>query len=468
MNIQVLKNRRIIAVLLALAVVILIIALLYGRITKPTITVTTPDDGYVKILKYNVPLGDINEPIKESYQKASAAVSPGKYEISAYNKPSTTIRVVEVKPNENLSVELELKEIEDLEPVYGGEATSPVIGKSAVVFLDSAGFLSKITAAGKTELLDSSLNYESVSWLNSSEGVAKENNGDLYLVNSTSGTIRKLALPFKNSPDTRLSYTVSGKDLYVSNGENVFKGDLNGKYEKIYMTGRDGIDLYAGPKNVAIAEIDINNEGNKNPALVIAGNSSQNIKKDLPLDSISWSPDGNYLVNSSGGKSIILNSSLEEVAYLPGDSLASILWLDNDNLYYGTLNELWSYNLTTETAYKISNVYGEITATYLDSGSSYIYIAAKRNGQSKLFRYSLNGQQNNETAQALHVALPEAIGACNINYINITEPIITVEYPRSRFNQDGSSGGCLQAAKSTLEDYGLDPENYKYSATIKE
>jgi hypothetical protein len=309
----------------------------------------------------------------------------------------------------------------------------------------------------------------SIKWMNISLGVATDKNNTLYVIRNN--TIRPMPIPFATDSSTPLSYDVSktGK-LYVSNGQYLYYGSVSGVLKNIYTKPSDvsGIEVYSGVDKAAVIE----SRGENKSTIVLVNESGQIAKKDVVASNIEWSSDGQHLLAIGDfGNAIVLDASLNKITDINIKKGSNFIWKDDNNIFYSISNQLWNYNVDTNTSSLIANMPsglpgdGDITSIFPTSNNSYVYLNTKKidvdgsNEGDRLFRVGLSGQSVANYLNSLSIFLPETINNdnCSINYINFTKPTILIQYWHNT-----TALICTNATKAELTDYDVDPSNFQY------
>ena len=454
------ENRRQLIVGLLGATVLIIAALvcvwIYQSLTKGTISLSTNNDEAGLQIKSG---GSV---VAEGKHRLSVRVKPGSYVVTASTSTASTSRTVAIKARQKQSVELPLSNPVAPVPVYGGGARDVAAGGVRLIFINTDSRLSQINAQNQVQVLDATRVLRSARWVSSDAGAAQDDKGNFYYV--TAGALVPVAAPFA-AGSRSASYAIDGdRNLYLSNGQDVYKGSAGGAFTKIYSSGaRYNIGLAAGSGNLAIIEKD--SDGTTSIAVVTA--SGKTVKKTVDAGSLSWSPGGRHLAVAGGGSVTIFDQTLGKVSGIAQRDAGNIIWQDDDTVLFSAGNQLLSYNAQEERSSQLSNVpgNGRVLGVSLSDDKQYAYLVAQRRNSDtttdQIFRVGLRGQADEAKLQALSVFLPTEVGVCSIDYVNFAKLTITIRYPSS-----GTDPAlCVRAAQGELRYYDLDVPTGDFTTT---
>jgi hypothetical protein len=455
--------RRILVGLVLACITIFALTRIYTYLTTGGLSVSSPTkNSIVKITKIDADGSDSKPAFsRQEPQKLSLRLKPGQYKVSSSTQSFLTTKIVKVNTRHSLSVTLKLPPTSLPEPVYGGDVDAMAIDASQMLFIDMTNtYLSRIDAQNQLSAVDSARTLASADWANTGLGVAMGTDGSFYSIQA--GMLSPIALPFKPNANPSISYSISQDGtVYISNGETVYAGDINGNFKKIYSSGNNyNVDVAAGKDRVAIIE---KSSGGNSSSVVIVSKTGQLIaKKNINSSQVVWSPDGKRLAAvGSGSSSSIYDDSLNRVALIPSNGLNNLVWQNNSNVIYDANNTLWSYGLQSQQSVAIANITPgtSLSEMTVDADSAYVYFVSTANDKDEVDRVGLQGQKALSVVYQLDVFFPKAVGSdqpCFINYINFGSPSIQALMPlgtteqvceqelETELNQDALSAGALK------------------------
>jgi hypothetical protein len=435
----------------------------YEYLTTGKIIVTTNSpQNYIKITKAS---GSGNAAaIKQTQGKLSVRLKPGTYNVTVYSKSVSDGRSQSVTAKARKTSRISLNPAKALIPslVYSQGASSVAADSSQLYFINASTKELMVDGAGGLTRPFTNYSLASVDWVRPGEGVAQSvgNTGNgLYLVSGTA--LSPLPLPFSPTPGGSLAYSVSTDGtVYVSNGGDIYAGQLGANLTKIYSSTSKSLGLAAGTGRVAVITT---TKGASVGSLLVVDDSGKVTKTGFTASQVVWSPDGEHLLASSEGSSYILDGSLHKIDTIPASSSAAFAWQDKTHLLYTNGSQLWAYDLGTKTAYQLSSLPtgASITSVYPATSSSYIYLSVNAGDKNQLYRVSTSGASASKSDAILSALMPDTTGVCTLNYLGFVTPTILVTYPQFETSNDL----CLGATQSELRYYKLDPSSFQYSVT---
>jgi hypothetical protein len=435
---------------------------LANYLSTGTIIVTTNHEDSTIILRGT---GQGNSFTKIGLGSLSAAVGHGQYTATAKDGSQVNVQVINFgHGHKTLRYSMLLSGLLQVEPVAYQNTHDVTASNNGLVYLDGNDEnLHKIDSQNSLVTIDPALQFQSVKWVNASFGVAQDNNGHLYTINDTS--IDPLGVPFSYGGKP-VGFDVSqDKQIYVSYGADIYVGDQNGNFKKIYTALSSSPVIAAGTNQVAITdETKGQNAGIFQPLLAIVSNSGRVIKKAGAAGEIRklvLSPSGQYLVSVNESYASVYDSSLHQIVTVPASSsVDNVEWLDNNKFFYTSRDELWLYDLGSQKAELLATmpfVAGSITSLGVSSDRSYVYLTT---GDSSLgnnyaiLRVGLKGQSVPGYISKLQGVLPLTLNDCSLSLVNFAQPatILVESFPNSNL----SSQAYLQEAQSALAQDGFD------------
>jgi hypothetical protein len=455
---------------------------LYQKLSMSTLTVTTNNPkAYVTIdsVKNN---GKNVQLLEQVRGKISVKVTAGNYEIAASYESSSVSRIITVKSWQKLNFNLNPPVASSAEPVYGNSVSDVTANNSQIIFIDNSNnnTLSSINSNNTVTELYQSGPLVNARWANSSLGLASNYNNDLFLIKND--TVSPVNLPFASSQKSGfvLSYDItSGGQIYVSQGTAIYLGSILGNFKKIYTSKNIVFGLSATPSGVVAFETSNKLTQDLNGKLIFINKSDKVTRTDISGSQVDVSPDGKYMVVYNGEKSgngfAIYSSSFNQVSQVASSSSNSFGWGNNDLLYYNQGSNLLVYDISSKQSSELSQVpdQANILGIYPAESGPYIYLVANStnpnasSGSSQLFRVSLNSTNTkNSSVIGISVVLPTNLktgvnGYCYVNYVNFTQPTITIGYPGAY--SSATQNTCLSLTQNELNQYYINPSVFQYN-----
>lgn len=408
---------------------------------------------------------------KQARQQLTVRVKPGSYQLSVYDKHgfSGSSRVVSIRARQHLSYTLSVSSAAAYpEPVYGNSVTGLVADQSRLTFVDTAD--SSLRTISTDDVLSpiSDLIIKSARWSKPGLGAAQSNSNGLYVVRD--GSLTPVKLPFRVSLEQTVNYDVSSREeLYVSEGGNVYVSGYNDAFKKLFSAPDRFRLIAAGPGKVALAGGGVTAQADEGGSarqtktdqsyIYVVSDNGQTTKTSWPATSISWSPNGTYLLTAGPGGNVIFDGSLHKKYTISVNNADLVTWLTDDELLYSIDSQLWLYSIKSQQAEKITALPrgDSITAIYPSADSHYAYFTSDNGEKRQLFRVPLNGQAVNTALTALSVFMPETLGGCSLNYINYVKPTIIVNYPAGT-----TADKCSTVVQAEAAYYGVGSDGLVY------
>jgi hypothetical protein len=382
----------------------------------------------------------------------------GTYLVSVQGASRGISQSVSLAAHHTISLSLDPPVVSGAEPVTDFAPYSVAASKTTLYYLDRNNrYLYRIDSENNVSLVNNSVAFASIKWLDSTRGVGSDKNGKLFSI--IDGGVKELALPalaegYDLAPDGT---------LYISHGLDVYKGPLGGNLSKFYLAKKDFNALFASVDGVTIADIPAADTAKpQKPYVLIIRKSGQTAPGKIALSgSVAWSPDAKHLVVAGNSAYKIYDANLKEVADLPNNLASNVLWLDNDNLVYSVNDQLWSYKFSAKRASLLANMPmgGTILNIAPDDSRSYLYaMLTDAAGNMKMDRIGLAGQRVNSQVYLLQSVMPEDLGDYSMDMINFTAPVIYVQS-----NSDSPANLFIGKAQEQLKAQGFNirPEDIR-------
>lgn len=434
--------------------VILVLWLGIRYLTTGRIVITTSSNATsMTLFKLNEVSGQ--KPVATSSAKVlDARLGAGDYVVKVNSKSFATTKVVTVKARKTSRYTLNPAGLSALEPVSPSGAYSIAASSSSLLYVDPASkTLYEVDSQNNIQPVDTTHKFDSIKWVDTSYGVGKATDGQLYSISN--GLIQPIKLPFSTAGSKAMSYTVSTtKQIFVSDGTDVYAGTDAGVFTKIHTTTSPTPSLFAWGDKVAILVVpgDTTNTSLAASVTIVDKGGQVLAKKAFDADSAAWSEDGKYLALFSDATSgEVVSSSLGVVASLPSIAVDSLVWAGN-TLYYTVNEQLWSYDIKGGISQLVASMPtgNSLSNAALSSDKSYIYLTVSSGDNLKTYRYSLRGQDVASYVYQLPIILPDSSQPCLLSYINFTSPTI-LGYGASNPNQT-----CAAAVSEVFAPYNVD------------
>jgi hypothetical protein len=451
-----------------LLIAVLVMVKLYTYLTTAQVSISSPGQtDYVKI-EGTLQKGKSSLVSTQAQQHLSARVRPGQYEASVSDQHGfgISLRIITVKARQKVSLTLSPTRPGYPEPVYGGDVAGLVADSSNLFFVDKLNSQISGASASSGQLFSlTNQRIVSAKWATTNLGIAQSDDS-LYLINN--GSVVSMSLPFNFDQQVVYDAARNGK-TYIGDGGDLFAGDLGTNFKKIYSAGGNGIHSVAAATNkVAIAvgtRSPVADEGGAidrssgTSFVAVVNERGRAVKKSLFANNLSWSPTEKYLLVSGASGNIIYDDSLRQITNVPVNRAELMNWYSDDQLLYSVDSQLWIYSLTNHQAEKITALPAgdSITSIYRDQAGAYVYFAANNGEMAELYRIKVFGGPQKSPLTALSIFLPEALGSCNLNYLNFSQPTLLITFPNT-----ASSDNCELVTQNELRNYNLDPSKFQY------
>jgi len=281
--------------------------------------------------------------------------------------------------------------------------------------------------------------------------------------------VSKIGLPPGIAADKNLIGTISASGkIYVSDGRSVYL-QSSGLYKRVYSSQSDSLigSLVPGEDGVLALQNDVEAlEAQRNGSqprgfVLLIRDSGISIKKSISAVGAVWSPDKKHFLIEEPLSAEIFDSGFHKVGQVSVNNAAHFTWLSDRYLLFAESSQLWQYDRQNASSRQLSALPNgvNITNIFPDTTNDYVYFNTDNGEKKQLFRVGLKNQAQNKDFGALSVFLPEVKDFCNLNFVNVQGPVITIGYPST---QDPSH--CIGVAKSELTTYGLNPSAFNYQS----
>jgi hypothetical protein len=455
-----------IIIIFVISIVILIFFFVWisGYETSAKIEIDTSPGSSITVTRLN--MTQKTAQILHGQSKLTSTFHVGSYSVRVYNKQFETDKTIVVKAHKNQKYIITLIDTKAVEPVTNESTLNISADANHITFLDpSDSNIYSVDNTNSRHLILKSGIITSIKWVNADYGVAQDTTGQLYLING--GSVSHITTPVTT---TQNNYALTqNQHLYISNGSSVYEETIDGNFTQVYSINNLKVQISAASNdNILIQQYSINSQsGNsKGSELIVINVSGAKYRIPGEIYNAAWSPNGQYLVASGYGMGGVYDSQLKLVNQLPANNVTSPVWVDNNIIFYGLAENLWSYNLSANNSNLLADVsaFGYISQLTPDKSNAYVYVtienARTSTGNYQLGRFSLSGQPVSVLSQELQVFLPNNINGCSLGYINfIGTPRITYSGSDTTPSQN-----CLNESRNYLQNYSLDPSSLLYGA----
>jgi hypothetical protein len=390
-------------------------------------------------------VGSGNSFTRTGQYSLSTTISHGEYLITVKNGLQVTTQVIDFKEgHKSFHYFLATSALKQTAPVAYENSENLVADNNQLIYLDaSQHFLYNIDSQNNISLLNPT-SLQTVKWVNPTFGIGQNSQGHLYSI--VNGSVNPLSVPFSYNKSTVNFAVASNKQIYISQGPNVYAGSVNGNFKKIYVASSSQPILAASANKLAVAdETEEQNGGISKPLLSIVNTlTSKVIKQHINVGSLSWSPNGSYLVSVDESGASVYDSSLNLINTIPTSSVVEgVGWLNNSQFYYGSTSSVWSYDISSRKSVLLANlpVDSYVTGLTLDSDKSYIYITTTDSSDSiyTISRIGLDNQPVSQTVSQLQNILPLTLTDCSLELINfgVSPTILLQEFGSGNLNTQG-------------------------------
>ncbi len=387
----------------------------YLTIGRLVITTNDPSDNITIVLSGNI-ASSSKSPSMSGKGSFSSRLKSGGYLINVAGSSNGKAQYVTVRAHETTRVNITLPGTVGVEPVVFDNAQDVIADKSRLVYLDNSDHsLGQINNQNQHSEIDlSSYGFKSIEWSDTTHGVGQNTSGKLFVLNN--GSIYPLSSPASNKDDSSVIYAVApNRNIYIGIGSFVYAGSETGKFKEIYSGLTPGSSLIPGLNIVGIINSGYGsgpNSSTSNLTVIDSSGHKSNIKFNSFVNAWSaWSTNDKYVAILGSTSGEILDSSLHKIATIPEATLANAVWLNDGTLFYSVADQLWSYNLESQSSQLIANMpLGDpIQQLSISSDKSYVYITTfdTANGVA-IRRVGLQGQKVPDYIYQLQDILPES------------------------------------------------------------
>jgi hypothetical protein len=460
--------KKVIVAVVLLMVILFSLPLLINYLTMGKLVITTnSSENSITLSSVNKSLNSIKGSAGKGFSKQamgslSVKLKAGNYTVSVQNGSNSTAQYVKVKSHHTEHLKITLLNTTGVEPVVYDNAQDIIADNSHLLYLDPEdSTLNQINSQDQHSESDDQYGFQSIQWADTSYGVGQNAQGQLFVVNK--GSVSALQSPVSDQNDASLVYAVApNRDIYIALGSSVYSGTATGGFKKIYSQQTAGSFLVAGSDKVAIVTIgDVVNSQDGNgvvePSIVAIDDSGKQVQKNLNATAAAWSEHARYLAVVTGSAGEILNASLQQIATIPQRNFGNLVWLDDNTLFYSVQDQLWSYNLQTQSSRLIANMplAEQIQEVKVSTDKAYVYLTTSNsNNDIAVRRVGLLGQKVPGFIYQLQDILPQATPGSGYGmglYNFAGKPTISVVLT------DGSdSSTSLQSAMQELQSDGFD------------
>jgi hypothetical protein len=468
------KQKNIISIIVGLIVFIIAIQIVWHYFHTGKIVITTNNpQNIIELSKVNIktvagaPLQSFS-----ARNQLSANVGLGEYTAKVINLNKSSTQLINLTSHKTLKYNMSLDNTLGFEPVASQNANDIVADNNNLTYLNPETYtLNTITSNNSSSAINSNVKFNIVKWINTSYGVGQSpNSNSLYSISGDN--INKISLPSSvniNGDDSSFD-VASNKQIYVASGENVSSGNQNDNFKEVYTAPTSDLVIGAASGKFAAAYSVGNAAVNDNDNVVLAVvNSSGKVKKTKvteDVNSLSWSPNQNYLASINESSVNVYNSTLKHIALIPTTFQPGFLsWINSNELVYASSTQVWMYNIQTQKDTILANAPLDEAITYLtvNDEKSYIYLSMAGTpsyNNPEIMRIGLQGQSTSSLADQLQNILPITLSDSTIGLINFTKPSILIT-PNAY--STSSTASYIQEAQSQLQQDGYDISSLSFN-----
>lgn len=463
------RLKRFVVVFVGLILLITLASSVWHYLHTGSISVTTDSkESYITLTRVaNNSEGVTVEPLLHSKGSLSASLKTGQYILRIQDQRADLVsKAVTISSRHKSIYSFKFPAIGFAEPVVKANGHDFAVSENQIQYLDTdSSKINKIDEQNLAPTTYSDQLFESVQWADPDYGIGHGSDGQFYEI--LGSTVKKISLPTVSLSARQMTFSLApDRRLYISVGKDIYSGFVKNGLKKIYSTDVSAPYLSASSDNLAIIALPTYGDAEKDqPTYVetVSKYGKQMGKKDLGATSASWSPDGNKLtVVGYGEGSGVYDARLGLVAMLPGNSIQTSVWANNDTVLYAAGKTLWSYSLdkSQATALAIANA-GKIGEISVDKEQAYAYLATSIDSGATISRVGLKGQKVDDSVRNLDIALPADLDQCTVGYSNFVHHAI-VAYPYSAT----LAGSCKQAAIALMQEYKIDVSKLEFVVSL--
>jgi hypothetical protein len=383
----------------------------------------------------------------------------GKYTLTVTGNSNAISQVVDLKSRQHLTLTLNPKDPSGVEPVINREAQNLAINKDHLVYLDqTSSLLYQVDSQNLIKSLNNQRTFSSVKWADANYGIAQADNSE-QLFRMNNGSISSLELPFSYD-GKNISYSISkDRGIFVAHEGNVYYAK-NDNFKKVYTSKSKSLFINSGGSNVLVAAASEEEGENSDRGIVVVNSSGKVFSaNDINAYVSAWSPDGEKVAVSSDSGGLILDKKLKKIATIPTGGIGSMVWLNNDTLFYSSNDSLWRFDISNEKSQIIANapLGGQIIETAINEDLSYIYLSVSdANDSLSVKKVGLKNQVVPDYVFKLQDVLPKSEYQYTIELINFTRLVVWVHSV-----PNVPSVGYEKAATEDLRSDGFNTSNFE-------
>ncbi len=442
--------------LLAAIITLLVLLAVFNYFTSGRIIISVQGDGAndtVAVFKLGTNTTN-SKAVKQAAGRLDTRLKPGSYIATVSGKSFSTERVVAVTARKTSSYVLTAASLSEPEPVLSGDAGSLAADATQLLYVNPGlRSLFRVDSQNNISRLDKAPGLQQVKWAGAGFGVGQDELGALYTV--TNGVVAGLSPPAGAQQNNAIERYAVSKDqtVYAVAGKTIYSHKAGGSWQRLFDADLPVGLLAVSDNMIAFSNASADEGSESQPGLTVADASGVRGKKDITVDDLAWSPNGNYLAVGSPAYGFVFDSSLRQVAVMPAAGATNLRWLGNDVLLYSVKNQLWRYNLKEQQASKLmdSPTDGVISDLSLSADGAYAYIAFSNNAGSSIKRLGLQGQKTSQDIYKLAVFLPVKLDQCRAQLVNFTAPSVLVTPYDSSLTDI-----CLLNIRANLQDDQID------------
>lgn len=445
------------ALALLIAFIWLINYLFYGTVI---ITTNNPNNT-ITLTQQRSSKASGNPKVLSAHKKLSAHVRPGQYVVSVTGNSVATTQIVNAKARHTLKYNINPINATGIAPVTYMNPGSAAASANYVVYLDTdSGNVTKIDGANNITTVGQHYPIKTVAWASPEFGVGQDGQGNLYGIDVAANRTYPIKTPFPT--DSNTSYAVSpSKQIYVDSGKDIYLGDQNGDFKKVYSSKDTGRVLSAGPAG-AVVGYSPSEGGEQKTYTAIVDDTGSEGTSNFESDVAAWSPSGKYFAAASELGASILNQSLAVVGNVPSEEFVSNLaWLDDNTLLYSTNDQLWAYSVSTGSARILANMplAQGVSDISVSSDGAYVYvISLAQDGSSALRRVGVKNQSVPAYMFQLQSIMPDELLTYSLDLAAFGQPPVILVKPHSGQAGNNYAGMASQELKSS----GFDVSKFRF------
>lgn len=444
--------RRLLIIVALLVVAALFATWLISYLTTGKLVITTSDQSATIVLNHQ------NTKVEQATGSLQASLHSGQYTVTITANSSSISRVVEVKSRSTAHYNLLLTNPVGVEPVSNTTASSIVASASTLYFLNSTGNLCAIDAANNQRVINSTVDFQTIKWVDTTFGIGVTSSGAFYTISN--GAVAPLNVTAPSSGGNPVYAVSPDHRVYVAYGPSVY-GVVGGSTHKIYQASGDVTALAASSSNLAV----LVSPDNVNPASkaasatlsILTPSGSLLHQNSSDAFAASFSPSGKYLAlaNANGAGGEIVDPSLKTISIMPTPNITNPTWLDDTTLFYDDNDQIWRYNLSSSSAQLIANTpLGKaVTELSISDDKAYVYLGSLLiNNSPVIERVGLRNQPVSPTLYRLQSIMPYASSGYFMSLVNFTKTTVLVS-PLPPLTDTNIQ--YIQAATAQLQSLGI-------------